>query len=110
MPEQHPVDFPAFRSLPAALALQPEFAKLHEQITRIDLAISSAQSRKRKLKVVTETAAKHLTCLKHAKIIAIEQEKIDAQNARLWLKAVVAIAERATEVNTLVMGFLIFAI
>ena len=76
-----------------------DFFKLICNIMAIDHEIESAKTKKERLQRVVQTSATHLTSLKHAKRIAVEQEALDRSSARSWLKMVVAIAERAQDVG-----------
>ena len=90
--------FKPLPDLPATLKQHQHFLKLYTRLNAIDAQIKNAASKRAKLRVVTQTSAVHLTCLRQAKRIAMEQESSDSVNSRTWLKAIVVIAERAKEV------------
>ena len=96
--------FKSLPELPPALKQHQRFLRLYSRLIAIDAEIGAATSKRARLRVVTQTSAVHLTCLKQAKRIAEEQEIVDRPNSRTWLKAIVVIAERATEVFTAIAG------
>ena len=93
------VEFQELSKLPPPLAAHPTFQFLHDRVSAIDAEILGAKSRKRKLKIVTQTAAVHLTCLRVAKAIALTEENRDPQCKKAWTKALVKIVDRAQDVN-----------
>ena len=95
---QQRVEFAELPKLPPPLAAHPIFQFLHEKVATIDAEILGATSRSRKLKVITQTAAVHLTCLKLAKAIAVEEEDRDQHHKKAWAKALIQIVDRARDV------------
>ncbi|KAG7004532.1 hypothetical protein G7Y79_00024g054820 [Physcia stellaris] len=93
-----PVAFRPLPQLPAPLAAHAEIPQLYARVNAIDDEIQAAQSRKQKLKIIIRTSAVHLTSLKQAKRIAMEQEVLDGTNTSLWTKALVVVAARAQQV------------
>ena len=96
-----PIEFQGFGPLPPQLANNSTFKFLHEKVAAIDAEVNLATSRKHKLKVVTQTAAVHLTCLKIAKAVAIAEEGKCDQDRKIWTKAMVKIADRAQDARFL---------
>ena len=96
-----PVEFRPFPVLKPPLTAHETFTQLYNRILAIDALIADAKSRKKKLKVVTQTSAVHLTCLKLAQRLAIEQEMMDIPNSALWTKVLIKIAARAQEVSSI---------
>lgn len=97
---QQSVEFATLPKLTAPLAAHPTFQLLYQKLLGIDADNHKAESRKRKLKIITRTAAVHLTCLKLAKSIAVAQENSDEQNKKTWTKALVRIVDRAQDVGS----------
>ena len=96
---QKPVEFAKLPKLLAPLAAHPVFQfLLHDKASSIDAEICAADSKKRKLKFITQTAGVHLTCLKLEKAIVVAEDK-NEQSEKVWTKTMVNILDRAQGVN-----------
>lgn len=93
------VDFKPLPQLPLQLEQNADLVILYAKINSVIAQVKAAESRKRKLRLITQTAAVHYTCLKLAlNIVKAEESKISPYQ-QLWQKAFVAVAERADEVR-----------
>lgn len=93
-----PVDFKPLPQLPLQLEHNADLCMLYSKINSIVAKVKAAESCKRKLRIITQTAAVHYACFKLALIIIQAEESKGSIHQQLWQKALVAVVERADDV------------